>query len=297
MKRLCVTGALHLDVVVETANFPQPDETVLGSSVNYVFGGKGGNQALAADKNGASVYFIGRLGTDLFGEKLLSTLNKSSVDVSQLQIDSGASGMSVAMIEKKGGDYGAIIVSGSNLRIDKTKLSIKGDTGILLIQNEVPESVNLRASQIAKEVGADVWLNAAPARKISDELFANLDVIIVNKVEAGYYKDILNSASASHLTKILTLGDKGVEIHYPDNAQRYFPAYKVKVLSTHGAGDMFIGALAANRLLQKSFEDSIRYAQGAAALMVSTKKNQIHKIEKKAVLAFLQNQLRNEKSF
>ena len=181
MRRLSVVGALHLDVVVEATHLPRLDETVIGTNVKYLFGGKGGNQAIAADSHGANVCFIGRVGSDAFGKKILATINNGSIDVSQLQIDSDASGMSVAIVEQEG-DYGAVIVSGANLRID-TKFSITKDTGILLIQNEVPDAVNLAASQKAKGEGAEVWLNAAPARKIPDELLENLDVLILNRDE------------------------------------------------------------------------------------------------------------------
>ena len=87
MKRLCVLGSLHLDVIVNTDHIPQTDETVAGSNVNYIFGGKGGNQALAADSLGANVYFIGRIGSDAFGKILSNTLYNSSIDISQLQRD------------------------------------------------------------------------------------------------------------------------------------------------------------------------------------------------------------------
>ena len=64
MTRLCVLGALHWDVLVQAPNLPQRDETVRGSEVAYDFGGKGGNQAVSAQRNGAETYFVGRLGQD-----------------------------------------------------------------------------------------------------------------------------------------------------------------------------------------------------------------------------------------
>ena len=184
----------------------------------------------------------------------------------------------ITVIEEKG-DYGAVIVSGANLRIDETKLTITDDTGILLIQNELPDSVNLIASNQAKERGADVWLNAAPAKKIPWELLKNLDVLILNRVEAEYYRDILNLPELNHITKILTLGERGVEIRYPNSLIQHFPANLVEVQSTHGAGDMFIGALAASRLSSQNFEQAINYAQGAAALSVSKKGTETNFIE------------------
>ena len=269
MKKLCVTGSLHLDVVVDATHIPNLDETVPGTNVNYIFGGKGGNQALAADRYGASVYFVGRIGKDAFGKKLLETLGDSSIDISQLQIGNESSGMSVAIVDKLG-NYGAVIVSAANLKIDKDRFSINKDTGILLLQNEIRDEINTVASQRAKEIGSEVWLNAAPSRKISPQLLSHVDVLIMNSIEAKFYREDLESSQANHLTKILTLGSKGLEIYLPGKPKKKFPAYSVKVLSTHGAGDTFIGSLAAKRLEGETFEIALEYAQAAAALHVST---------------------------
>ena len=286
MKKLCVTGSLHLDVIVNATHIPSSDETVPGTDVNYVFGGKGGNQALAADRYGASVYFVGRIGEDAFGKKLLETLGESSIDISQLQLGNESSGMSVAIVDKVG-NYGAVIVSAANLKIDKNRFSIDKDTGILLLQNEICEEINILASQKAKEIGSEVWLNAAPSRKISPQLFSHVDVLIMNSIEAKFYKGDLESSQANHLTKILTLGSKGLEIYLPGKPKKKFPAYPVKVLSTHGAGDTFIGSLAAKRLKGKSLETALEYAQAAAALHVSTPLKERTNLSPNDVLQFL----------
>ena len=286
MKWLCVTGSLHLDVVVSTPFLPKADETVFGSAVNYMFGGKGGNQAVAAQRNGAKVYFVGRVGTDAYAEKLVKTLSKCSIETNQLQHDLGESGMSVAIVEQSG-DYAAAIVSGSNLRIDDSAVRIVNDTGILLLQNEVLESVNLTTTQKAKLKGSEIWLNAAPARKLNSEFISQLDVLILNKVEAEFYSGLISAPEATHITKIVTLGANGVEVHFPDGTSRLYPAYQVKPLSTHGAGDMFVGSLAASRLNGYSFDDSINYAQAAAALHVSTKVDERDQISQKDVIKFI----------
>ena len=286
MKKLCVTGSLHLDVIVNAAHIPSSDETVPGTDVNYVFGGKGGNQALAADRYGASVYFVGRIGEDAFGKKLLETLGESSIDISQLQLGNESSGMSVAIVDKVG-NYGAVIVSAANLKIDKNRFSIDKDTGILLLQNEICEEINILASQKAKEIGSEVWLNAAPSRKISPQLFSHVDVLIMNSIEAKFYKGDLESSQANHLTKILTLGSKGLEIYLPGKPKKKFPAYPVKGLSTHGAGDTFIGSLAAKRLKGKSLETALEYAQAAAALHVSTPLKERTNLSPNDVVQFL----------
>ena len=290
MKKICVTGSLHLDVILNTPHLPKIDETVSGTNVNYVFGGKGGNQALSANRHGAPVYFIGRIGEDAFGQKLIKTLDNGSIDITQLQRDNGNSGMSVAIVDKKG-DYGAVIVSAANLRINEDNLHISKNTGILLLQNEIPEQVNIAASKKAKKQDGQIWLNAAPARKMSLELLSQIDVLIMNSVEAEFYAKDLLSEKTSHITKILTFGSKGVEIHCPGEKFKSYPAFPVKTYSTHGAGDTFIGSLAASRLAGKNFESALNYAQAAAALHVSTTIENRSKLSPEDVLRFLQKQI------
>ena len=291
MKKLCVTGSLHLDVIVEAPHLPRIDETVNGLKVDYIFGGKGGNQALAADQHGATVYLIGRIGADAFGKKIESTLKKTSIDINQLQKDQGASGMSVAIVDSKG-DYGAVIVSAANSKIDEKFFSISENTGILLLQNEVPEHVNLATSRDARRKDVEVWLNAAPERKLSKELLSLVDVLIVNRVESQAYANILKEKETKHITKILTFGADGLEIHFPTGQKESLPSYQVKAVSSHGAGDVFVGALAARRLAGDKFEAALNYAQAASALHVSSNLQIRRELNAAAVFAFLDSNKR-----
>ncbi|MCV3272862.1 PfkB family carbohydrate kinase, partial [Roseobacter sinensis] len=160
---LLVVGALHLDVVLRAPHVPALDETVAGSAVDYVFGGKAGNQAVAAARLGAEVAFAGRVGADAFGHKLRHTLAHAGVDITQLQDDPGPSGMSAAIVDAQG-DYAAVIVSAANLNIDAGAIRIPDGTELVLLQNEIPEAVNLTVVRSAGAAGARVWLNAGPAR-------------------------------------------------------------------------------------------------------------------------------------
>lgn len=279
MKTLCVTGALHLDVVVNAPHLPTLDETVTGSGVKYAFGGKGGNQAVSAVRHGADVAFTGRIGDDEFGRQLWRVLSTAGIDLTQLQADPGASGMSVAIVDAKG-EYGAVIVSESNLRIDAAAIEIGDETGVVLLQNEVPAAVNLAVASKAKAAGCKVWLNAAPARDLVPELVGLIDVLIVNRLEAEEFAgkspadfDAIGAAqflSGGTRTVIITLGAEGLVCAMADGQIMAIPAFETKVVSTHGAGDVFVGALAAQVLSGAEFESALLYAQAAAALHVGT---------------------------
>lgn len=274
--KVLVAGSLHLDVVVQAPHLPRIDETVTGTGVDYVFGGKGGNQAIAAARMGAEVSFAGCVGSDGFGDKIRSVLKTSGIEISQLQRDPGPSGMSTAIIDANG-DYGAVIVSAANLLIDADRIEVPPQTSLVLLQNEVPEAVNLSIARKARDAGAQVWLNAAPARDLSADLTAMLDLLIVNRVEAEFYRP-----ASDGLPVLTTLGASGVSYR----GQTY-PGHDVKPISTHGAGDMFVGALAAQAAKGKSLVRGIEFAQAAAALHVSSTLTERAALTPEAVNAFL----------
>lgn len=290
MKNLFVVGSLHLDVVVKSPRIPKKDETIIGSAVKYVFGGKGGNQAIAADRNGASTFFAGRVGSDSFADLLTKQLEGSSVNFSALQVGPGASGMSVAIVEASG-EYGAAVVSGENSNIDETLIKIPENTGVLLLQNEISETVNLEIAKKAKAVGCKVWLNAAPAKKINSAFFSLVDICIVNRVEAEFYNFINSNKTHKNLTIIKTLGHEGLELIEPSGKVRKIPAFKVNPISSHGAGDMFIGALAARYLIGDTMENALVYSQAAAALFISRAEEERAGINQRAVTDFMENNL------
>ena len=114
--KILVVGSLHLDVIVDLPRLPQPDETLVGEKVTYRFGGKGGNQALAAAKIDVPVSMAGRIGNDKFGKQIYDTLLNHKVDLDGLITADQPTGMSVALIGSDG-IYSAVVVSLSLIHI------------------------------------------------------------------------------------------------------------------------------------------------------------------------------------
>ncbi|MBE2278325.1 MAG: bifunctional hydroxymethylpyrimidine kinase/phosphomethylpyrimidine kinase [Rhodobacteraceae bacterium] len=268
---ILTAGSLHHDVIVTAPHLPAPDETVTGSAVRYAFGGKGGNQAVAAARMGAVSHMAGAVGTDAAAGVLLAALDAAGVDRAGVVQVPGASGMSVAIVEA-GGSYGAVIVSAANLAFDPAGVVFPPGCFAIVLQNEIPEAANLVLARRARAAGLRVILNAAPVRAGSAALLALCDLVVVNRVEAAA---LAGSATAPDRAVaalralgagavLVTLGGEG--LLGEGFAQ---PAFAVPVISTHGAGDCFVGALAAEWGRGAALPEAARFAQAAAALHVA----------------------------
>jgi len=285
--KILVVGSLHLDVIVHSSRLPKPDETLLGDKVSYRFGGKGGNQALAAAKIDVQVFMAGRIGTDNFGKQIYDTLSNQNINLDGLKMVDEATGMSVALIGSDG-IYSAVVVSGVNQTIDLSEIAVPDDLTVLVLQNEINTDANF---EIIKKVPKSTFviLNAAPALTPNKDFFERIDILIVNQLEAKMLLNeepsIFNNLDA--LRKLQNLGPKEVIITLgadgytgiSKNGEIFSePGIKVDVLSTHGAGDSFVGTLAAFICKGEPINIAAQYAQASSALHVKTPIDQREKI-------------------
>ena len=276
-----VVGSLHHDIVVRADRQPMRGETLMGHEWFPKFGGKGGNQAVAAAQLGAAVSFIGAVGRDAFGDELIAGLDANGVDRTAVERVETGSGMSVATIDRDG-DYAAVVVTGANAAISRK--SVSGNetlacASILLLQNEVPPAINLTAAETARNAGATVIWNAAPMRADDENLVDLVDILVVNAIEAeqfcGQPVNSLDDAEQAALRlcgsgtdAVVTAGSAGCAWATAEGDKGRLSAAKVERPRAHGAGDVFCGALAA-KLADASLSKSIRFASTAAHRHVS----------------------------
>ncbi len=295
-------GSLHLDIMVAAPGRPRRGETLAGTAWSQKCGGKGGNQAVEAARHGAATAMVGAVGDDDFGRRLLANLRARGVDAAHVAVRPGEnSGMSVAIVDP-GGDYGAIIVSGVNLTLAADAVAGARDVIAgarwLVLQNEIPDAANLAAARLARAAGGRVILNAAPARPLPEALAALLDVLVVNAIEAeqlggGAVRDGADAAAAAErllataASVIVTAGGAGLALAERSGGRLILPAHTVRVVSTHGAGDALIGALAARLAAGESLAEVARYANAAAAALVATQEDARDALTPAAVFALL----------
>ena len=276
-----VIGALHHDIMITAPGLPRRDETMVGTDWSPKFGGKGGNQAVAAARLGAT-RMLGAVGADSFGAFMQAGLAAGNVQTDFVQTAPAPTGISVAIVDPNG-DYGAVIVSGANLHIDAAALSdaaLWADVGVLLLQNEVPEALNLAAAKAARKRNIPVILNAAPARNLGADFAGLVDILVVNAVEAEMMGagPVTELGSAAHAAEtlaarfsavVVTAGSAGLAAWSSLDDAFCVPADAVIVKSSHGAGDAFTGTLAACIAQGADMRLACAAASSAAARHVS----------------------------
>ncbi len=256
--RICVLGSINMDLVVRTPRLPAAGETILGGSFEMFPGGKGANQAVAAARMGAGVSLIGRVGDDEHGRRMLEVLRGDGIDVSRVVVTAGvATGVGFVTVVD-GGENTIVVAPGANAVLTPADVGAARETianaDVLLMQLEVPVETVTHAAALARDAGATVILNAAPARTLPMELLASTDVLAVNETEAailagrgagawGERETLTRLRNTGIETVVLTRGPRGAA--YAHGAERGEAAgFVIEAADTVGAGDAFVDTLA-----------------------------------------------------
>ena len=281
--QVVVVGSVNMDLMLRCPHLPLPGETVLGSDFRTLPGGKGANQSVAAARLGASVSLIGCVGGDSFGQQAMSALRAEGIDLTHLYVVANeATGVAMVLVEDSG-ENSITLAPGVNAalsveRIDAASAVIAG-AALLVCQLETPLASIQRAIAIAHAAGVPVLLNPAPAQTLTDALLRQVTWLVPNEGEARLLSScaLANPADAQDAAQalvrrgatsvIMTLGAQGV-VWADANGVRHQIAKSARVQDTTGAGDAFVGALAAELAQGRCLRDAIEFAQCAAAYSV-----------------------------
>lgn len=279
---IIVFGSINMDMYVSVPNVPEPGETVLCPGFEMSPGGKGANQALAAARSGAKVALVGRVGDDNMGIRILTGLRREGVMTSGVIESEQPTGCAFIM-RQPDGENRIIVASGANSDVAAEQVpdEILTDRNVLLLQMEVPAQENWALLARAKARGCLSILNLAPAIRIPQDAMNNLDILIVNLIEArqianklglSVENDGMKLAQAlsmqGKLTCIVTLGALGSVAWTKDGQSFRVPALKLEdgAIDVTGAGDAFCGTLASALHAGLSLEEGMRRASVAGSL-------------------------------
>lgn len=271
--RIVVVGSANMDLVGLAPRLPLPGETVLGDDFVMTPGGKGANQAIAAARAGGRTVFLGAIGSDAFGVTISARLAAAGVDTAGVRTTYGSSGVAVIMVDRAG-ENSILVAPGANhsfVDLTGAERQVIADGDVLVCQQEIPLATVIDATRTARAGGTRTVLNAAPARELPPELLENVDLLVVNEVEAetitGGPADMA-ALLALVPRVVLTLGGAGARYADREGADATIPAYRVEVADTTAAGDAFTGALAVAWGEGRPIVEAVRWANAAGAVCV-----------------------------
>lgn len=281
-----VVGSLNMDIHIPVAHIPLQGETLsLLKPSSQAAGGKGANQAVAAQRLGASVHFIGSVGDDDAGKLLRNKCQNEGIDISGIRILNDANtGQAFIMLEPDG--HNTIMVEGGANKLGSVE-AVNADrvniqrSQITIAQLETNLEPVIAAFRLAKQVDRLTILNPAPALpELPEELIQLTDVITPNETEAATLtgQKVETEADCQKVAArfqemgianvVITLGSNGV-FYSVNGRSRLVPAHKVTPVDTTAAGDTFIGAIAAKVVPDLSnMDETIEFANLASSLTV-----------------------------
>jgi ribokinase len=278
-----VAGSINMDIVATAARFPAVGETVAGSDVRFFPGGKGANQAVAAAKSGAPTALIGRLGDDAFAAELTAFLTRQGVDLRHVAVTAGASS-GVALITVHAADNTIVVIPGANGLVTPADVGLPvikaGD--VLVSQFEIPLAAIAAFFSRGRAAGARTILNPAPVVTFDPTLLDLVDILVLNETELGVLAraDVGEGDAPERIVDVarrlqrrkdkivcVTLGKRGAVALVEDDALTIL-GRPVAAIDTTGAGDCFVGALAARLSAGGALHDALQYANVAASICV-----------------------------
>ncbi|KAK9269258.1 hypothetical protein L1049_001028 [Liquidambar formosana] len=305
---LVVVGSANADIYVEIDRLPKEGETISAKTGQTLAGGKGANQAACGGKLSYPTYFVGQVGEDAHGRLITEALEGGGVHLDHLNTVSVApTGHAVVMLQADG-QNSIIIVGGANMHcwpetLPDEDLEVVRNAGIVLLQREIPDSVNIQVAKAARRAGVPVILDAGGMdAPIPSELLKFVDILSPNETELARltrmptesFEQISQAAAKCHemgVKQVLVkLGAKGSTLFVKGEEpikQSIIPASRV--LDTTGAGDTFTAAFAVALVEGKSKKECLRFAAAAASLCIQVKGAIPSMPERKSVLDLLQS--------
>jgi ribokinase len=274
--RVCVVGSMVMDLMFRVKHRPGPGETMLAEGFGMFLGGKGFNQAVACRRLGADVTMAGRVGRDQFGGMFMAKLGREGIDASHVTRDPEAGTAIASPVIDASGENSIIAAPRANMRVTEADVEAAteaiADADVLMLQFEIPVAASRRAAEIARKHDTLVLLDPAPVEHGFERFGAPVDYIVPNEIEAHILtgRMTLDEWGAVLLPEtrrgvVVSLGADGAMVADRSGVRR-FPAYKVNVVDTTGAGDAFRAGLAVMLAQGKPVDDAVRFANACGSL-------------------------------
>lgn len=294
-----VLGSANVDLVAEVERRPSAGETLIGSDLQLYPGGKGANQAAAAARAGAKTLFLGCMGEDSHASFLRAQLKEAGVDVSGVRTVPRPTGTAMIMVTPDG-ENSIVVSQGANGALDVEMADawelLWAAADLVVLNLEAPARTVEHVAARAGGLGVRVLINAAPAVPLLPSALSVCDPLIVNEHEATTMlgsSGVRSFAELAHellhrgaRSVVITLGGAGALIADQTGVETV-PAYPVNVVDTTGAGDAFVGAVAAELARGVCLREAAQFATAMSALAVQAKGAQPSYLDRALVESFI----------
>ena len=287
-KSILVLGSVNADHVLKVSSFPRPGETITGSRYDIIPGGKGANQAVACARLGGKTRFKACIGQDAFGNEILNKFAEDGIDTSLIeQVEGVNTGVALIFVDDNAENCIGISAEANghlnSERVAKNSHHIAA-ADYLLMQLETPEEAILSAAKAGKAGNTEVVLNPAPARPLSDDILACVDMITPNQTEAEVLTGVAadtpeNAVKAANVlhgkgiaTVVITMGKQGALVSAKQGEfieSKMVSSFRVEATDTTAAGDTFNGAMLVALSEGKTLEEAVLFGNASAAISVT----------------------------
>ena len=277
--KLIVVGSSSIDLVLNVPKYPAQNETVMATKVESFFGGKGANQAVAASKLGASVYFVGAVGMDPFGQQILRNLVDQGVNVGFThECLDAASG--TAYVTTANNKNTIVVVPAANAELkEKHVAEIEKyipTADLILLQLEIPMETVEFTIQLAKKFDIKVGLYAAPAKKLSEEILQDITFIVAKSSEletifgTGAKEEVLHRFP----NKLFIRDDANSTTYFDGVEMKYLRNHEAEVMCTMGMGDAFVAGFSIALCHENSIDDCVKFGNSVSLKVGESKGSQ-----------------------
>ncbi|KIA84358.1 sugar kinase [Kaistella solincola] len=277
--KIIVIGSSSIDLVLNTEHPPQPNETVMAEKSESFFGGKGANQAVATARLGASVYFIGAVGMDPFGQQIMRNLVDEGVNVGYVVETEEASTGTAYVIAAKGVNS-IVVVPGANYCLQPQNVSeaekLFSTADLVLLQLEIPMETVEFAAKLAASNGKKIGLYASPAKKLSEEVIDSATFIVAksNELSIIFGDQPREEILRKYPNKLFVRDDTNSTTYFNGTEMKYYRNDHDSVLHKMGMGDAFAGGFAVALCHRNSIDDCVRFGNDVSLKVTKNRGSQ-----------------------
>ncbi len=277
--KIIVIGSSSIDLVLNTANLPQPNETVMAEKSESFFGGKGANQAVATSRLGASVNFIGAVGMDPFGQQILRNLVDEGVNIGYV-IETQEADTGTAYVVAAKGVNSIVVVPASNYCLkpqnvaDAEKFFTTAD--LVLVQLEIPMDVIEYTAQLVKINGNKMGIYASPAKKLSQDVIDNAAFIVAksNELSIIFGDEPREQILRKYPNKLFVRDDTNSTTYFNGAEMKYYRNDHDSVLHKMGMGDAFTAGFAVALCHQNTIDNCVKFGNDVSLKVTKNRGSQ-----------------------